>query len=171
MIGKRDVHPNINIGSDNVDKASTYDVQDHDVQDHLKVLFQKNHLPSNLFEPSIPYRKPKEHPLYARSFPFYCVRAYRPCTDVRSDWSETRNIGGMQSKRQDTTSMVIPCLYSFLFTIPSSASAGTCRGEAPPSCYARPFCCLKSPLGLSLLRYTPQPRTSCKQKTYPNPFS
>ena len=62
MIGKRDVHPNINIGSDNVDKASTYDVQDHDVQDHLKVLFQKNHLPSNLFEPSIPYRKPKEHP-------------------------------------------------------------------------------------------------------------
>ena len=88
MIGKRDVHPNINIGSDNVDKASTYDVhdvQDHDVQDHLKVLFQKNHLPSNLFEPSIPYRKPKEHPLYARTFPFYCVRAYRPCTDVRSD--------------------------------------------------------------------------------------
>ena len=73
MIGKRDVHPNINIGSDNVDKASTYDVhdvQDHDVQDHLKVLFQKNHLPSNLFEPSIPYRKPKEHPLYARTFLF-----------------------------------------------------------------------------------------------------
>ena len=121
MIGKRDVHPNINIGSDNVDKASTYDVQDHDVQDHLKVLFQKNHLPSNLFEPSIPYRKPKEHPLYARTFPFYCVRAYRPCTDVRSDWSETRNIGETQSKRQDTIAMVIPCLCSF--TVPSSPSA------------------------------------------------
>ena len=29
---------------------------------------------------------------------------------------------------------------------------GTCRGEAPPSCYARPFCRLKAPLGLLLLR-------------------
>ena len=28
---------------------------------------------------------------------------------------------GMQSKRQDTTSIVIPCLYSFLLTVPSSA--------------------------------------------------
>ena len=65
MIGKRDVHPNINISSKNVNKASTYDVhdvQEYDVQDHLKVLFQKNHLPSNLFEPSIPYRQPKDHP-------------------------------------------------------------------------------------------------------------
>ena len=65
MIGKRDVHPNINISSKNVNKASTYDVhdvQEYDVQDHLKVLFQKNHLPSNLFEPSIPYHQPKEHP-------------------------------------------------------------------------------------------------------------
>ena len=24
---------------------------------------------------------------------------------------------------------------------------GTCRGKAPPSCYARPFCHLKAPLG------------------------
>ena len=67
MIGKRDVHPNINISSKNVNKASTYDVQvnkasTYDVQDHLKVLFQKNHLPSNLFEPSIPYHHPKEYP-------------------------------------------------------------------------------------------------------------
>ena len=70
MIGKRDVHPNINISSKNVNKASTYDVhdvQEYDVQDHLKVLFQKNHLqknhlPSNLFEPSIPYHHPKENP-------------------------------------------------------------------------------------------------------------
>ena len=62
MIGKRDVHPNINISSKNVNKASTYDVhdvQEYDVQDHLKVLFQKNHLPSNLFEPSIPHHHPK----------------------------------------------------------------------------------------------------------------
>ena len=29
--------------------------------------------------------------------------------------------------------MVIPCLCSFQLTVPSSASAGTCRGEAPPS--------------------------------------
>ena len=35
---------------------------------------------------------------------------------------------------------------------------GTCRGEAPPSCYARPFCHLKAPLGLSLLRYASQTR-------------
>ena len=35
----------------------------------------------------------------------------------------------------------------------------TCRGEAPPSCYARPFCRLKAPLGLSLLRYASQTRT------------
>ena len=37
---------------------------------------------------------------------------------------------------------------------------GTCRGEAPPSCCARPFRCLKAPLGLSLLRY------ACKRKPY-----
>ena len=36
---------------------------------------------------------------------------------------------------------------------------GTCRGKAPPSCYARPFCRLKAPLGLSLLRSTAQTRT------------
>ena len=35
---------------------------------------------------------------------------------------------------------------------------GTCRGEAPPSCYARPFCHLKAPLGLSLFRFAPQTR-------------
>ena len=34
-----------------------------------------------------------------------------------------------------------------------------CRGKAPPSCYARPFCRLKAPLGLSLLRSTAQTRT------------
>ena len=34
-----------------------------------------------------------------------------------------------------------------------------CRGKAPPSCYARPFCRLKAPLGLSLLRYASQTRT------------
>ena len=36
---------------------------------------------------------------------------------------------------------------------------GTCRGEAPPSCCARPFCRLKAPLGLSLLRCASQTRT------------
>ena len=34
-----------------------------------------------------------------------------------------------------------------------------CRGKAPPSCCARPFCRLKAPLGLSLLRYASQTRT------------
>ena len=37
---------------------------------------------------------------------------------------------------------------------------GTCRGKAPPSCCARPFRCLKAPLGLSLLRY------ACKRKPH-----
>ena len=36
---------------------------------------------------------------------------------------------------------------------------GTCRGKAPPSCYARPFCRLKSPPGTSLLRYASKTRT------------
>ncbi len=48
----------------------------------------------------------------------------------------------------------------------------TCRGEPPPSCYARPFCRLKAPLGLSLLRSAAQTRTfentlisaACKKK-------
>ena len=40
-------------------------------------------------------------------------------------------------KRHGTTSMVIPCLC--LFTVPSGASAGTCRGGAPPSCCANVF--------------------------------
>ena len=54
-----------------------------------------------------------------------------PGTHVRSDYSQTRHIGGRpsshkanlipQSKRQDTTAMVIPCLCSFLLTVPSSA--------------------------------------------------
>ena len=54
-----------------------------------------------------------------------------PGTHVRSDYPQTRHIGGRpsshkanlipQSKRQDTTIIVIPCLYSFLSTVPSSA--------------------------------------------------
>ena len=54
-----------------------------------------------------------------------------PGTHVRSDYSQTRHIGGRpsshkanlipQSKRQDTTIIVIPCLCSF--TVPSSPSS------------------------------------------------
>ena len=54
-----------------------------------------------------------------------------PGTHVRSDYPQTRHIGGRssshkatlipQNKRQDTTAMVIPCLCSFLLTVPSSA--------------------------------------------------
>ena len=54
-----------------------------------------------------------------------------PGTHVRSDYPKTRHIGGRpsshkanlipQSKRQDTTIIVIPCLCSF--TVPSSPSA------------------------------------------------
>jgi len=46
---------------------------------------------------------------------------------------------------------------------------GTCRGEAPPSCCARPFCRLKAPLGLSLLRYASQTRI-CGDKNMTNPL-
>ena len=95
-------------------------------------------------------------------FPAYvrtgCVRTYAAIDPKHAYRRDKR-------KRQGTTAMVIPCLCSFLLTVLSSASAGTCRGAAPPSCCARPFCRLKAPLGLSLLRYTPQPRTSRKQKS------
>ena len=53
-----------------------------------------------------------------------------------------------------------------------AAQTRTCRGKAPPSCYARPFCRLKAPLGLSLFHFAPQTRTcrgeappSCCRKT------
>ena len=56
-----------------------------------------------------------------------------PGTHVRSDYSQTRHIGGRpsshkanlipQSKRQDTTVMVIPCLYLLLLTVLRTPSA------------------------------------------------
>ena len=56
-----------------------------------------------------------------------------PGTHVRSDYSQTRHIGGRpsshkanlipQSKRQDITVTVIPCLYSFLLTVLHTPSA------------------------------------------------
>ena len=56
-----------------------------------------------------------------------------PGTHVRSDYSQTRHIGGRpsshkanlipQSKRQDTTIIVIPCLYSFSLTALRTPSA------------------------------------------------
>ena len=45
-------------------------------------------------------------------------------------------------------------------THPNFTQTRTCRGEAPPSCCARPFCRLKAPLGLSLLRFAAQTRTT-----------
>ena len=76
---------------------------------------------------SIPYSLTKDHCYMSELslFPAY-VR-----TDIRSDYPQTRHIGGRpsshkanlipQSKRQDTTIIVIPCLCSF--TVPSSPSA------------------------------------------------
>ena len=56
-----------------------------------------------------------------------------PGTHVRSDYSQTRHIGGRpsshkanlipQSKRQDTTVIVIPCLYLLLLTVLRTPSA------------------------------------------------
>ena len=70
--------------------------------------------------------------LLAKSSVLHLVRGVQaPGTHVRSDYSQTRHIGGRpsshkanlipQSKRQDTTIIVIPCLCSF--TVPSSPSA------------------------------------------------
>ena len=53
-------------------------------------------------------------------------------------------------------------LYRFYTHPPHSrfyCQTRTCRGEAPPSCCARPFGRLKAPLGLSLLRFAAQTRT------------
>ena len=54
-------------------------------------------------------------------------------------------------------------LYRFYTHPPHSrfyCQTRTCRGEAPPSCCARPFGRLKAPLGLSLLRFAAQTRTT-----------
>ena len=89
-------------------------------------------------------------------FPAYvrtgCVRTYAAIDPKHAYRRDKR-------KRQGTITTMIPCLCSFLLTVLSSASAGTCRGEAPPSCCARPFCRLKAPLGLSLLRCASQTQT------------
>ena len=70
-------------------------------------------------------------PLSTRTLVHIVRGVQAPGTHVRSDYSQTRHIGGRpsshkanlipQSKRQDTTIIVIPCLYSFLSTVPSSA--------------------------------------------------
>ena len=118
-------------------------------------------LPIYWAKPSIPHSTMKEHPdivkfchfsAYVRtrsagilrglapwhtdfgtkSSVLHLVRGVQaPGTHVRSDYPQTRHIGGRpsshkanlipQSKRQDTTIIVIPCLCSF--TVPSSPSA------------------------------------------------
>ena len=101
-----------------------------------------------------------------QNFPFFlrtCVRAVYGRTQRLVRKAQYR---GMQNKRQGTTAMAIPCLYLFLLTVLRTLAAGTCRGEAPPSCCARPFCRLKAPLGLSLLRFAAQTRicsTMCRK--------
>ena len=89
-----------------------------------------------------------------------------PGTHVRSDYSQTRHIGGRpsshkanlipQSKRQDTTIIVIPCLCSFT----------ALRTLAAELVGAKPLHLLTQTVLL-----LSQTQTSDKQKTYPNPFS
>ena len=65
-------------------------------------------------------------------------------------------------QRQGIIMAMVSCLLLFLTAygiLGLVQQIGTCRGEAPPSCCARPFCRLKAPLGLSLLRSTAQTRT------------
>ena len=57
-----------------------------------------------------------------------------PGTHVRSDYPQTRHIGGRssshkatlipQNKRQDTITTMIPCLYSFLLTVLRTLAVG-----------------------------------------------
>ena len=78
-----------------------------------------------------------------------------PGTHVRSDYSQTRHIGGRpsshkanlipQSKRQDTTIIVIPCLCSF--TVPSSPSAELV-GAKPLHLLTQTVLLLKHPTGV-----------------------
>ena len=120
-------------------------------------------IPIYWVKPSIPHSSMKEHPdivkfchfsAYVRtrsagilmglapwhtdfgtkSSVLHLVRGVQaPGTHVRSDYPQTRHIGGRssshkatlipQNKRQDTITTMIPCLCSFLFTVPSSPSA------------------------------------------------
>ena len=78
-----------------------------------------------------------------------------PGTHVRSDYPQTRHIGGRpsshkanlipQSKRQDTTIIVIPCLCSF--TVPSSPSAELV-GAKPLHLLTQTVLLLKHPTGV-----------------------
>ena len=94
---------------------------------------------------------------------------YRSPTNVRT---LTQN---SNDQRQGIIMAMVSCLLLFLTAygiLGLVQQIGTCRGEAPPSCCARPFCRLKAPLGLSLLRSTAQTRTfentslsaACKKK-------
>ena len=58
-------------------------------------------------------------------------------------------------QRQGIIMAMVSCLLLFLTAygiLGLVQQIGTCRGEAPPSCCARPLRRLKAPLGLSLLR-------------------
>ena len=94
---------------------------------------------------------------------------YQSPTNVRTLTSNSNK------QRQGIIMAMVSCLLLFLTTygmLGLVQQIGTCRGEAPPSCCARPFCRLKAPLGLSLPRYASQTRTcrgeappSCCRKT------
>ena len=89
---------------------------------------------------------------------------YRSPTNVRT---LTQN---SNDQRQGIIMAMVSCLLLFLTAygiLGLVQQIGTCRGEAPPSCCARPFCRLKAPLGLSLLRYASQTRT-CRGEAPPS---
>ena len=94
---------------------------------------------------------------------------YRSPTNVRTLTPNSNK------QRQGIIMAMVSCLLLFLTAygmLGLVQQIGTCRGEAPPSCCARPFCRLKAPLGLSLLRCAAQTRTfentlisaACKKK-------
>ena len=89
---------------------------------------------------------------------------YRSPTNVRTLTPNSNE------QRQGIIVAMVSCLLLFLTAygmLGLVQQIGTCRGEAPPSCCARPFCRLKAPLGLLLLRYASQTRT-CRGKAPPS---
>ena len=89
---------------------------------------------------------------------------YRSPTNVRTLAPNSNK------QRQGIIMAMVSCLLLFLTAygiLGLVQQIGTCRGEAPPSCCARPFCRLKAPLGLSLLRYASQTRT-CRGEAPPS---
>ena len=99
---------------------------------------------------------------FSTAVAIYRVKLYHKMTTTTMAMKEQEPSRG---RRFSILENVVPLRDSFLLgrACPKPCGervqqTGTCRGEAPPSCCARPFCRLKAPLGLSLFCFAPQTR-------------